>query len=154
MAEYEGQFRDARGDIFFPKPPPRILTRLDALERAVLSSGGNVTYHLSIPDASGRVDVVLAEIGHPAMTILYNPIVNVIGLRPLVATLLSRSLEGFTVQLFRPDGSLGADFAEAMEFGMVEMGDGTAFGTPGTGCLSTLVVTIPLPITENTTEGE
>lgn len=109
------------------------------------SGAGFADYSIPAREASGLVSVVLADIGHPAMLGPFNPVINIISLKPYTFVIRSRSAEGFTVQLYKADGTPGVEFAEFIEFGRAEFGDGTEFGAAGSGSDVELAVSIPLP---------
>lgn len=105
---------------------------------------GMVDYTLPVTDASGAVPVLYSSIGHPAQATLVNPRINLLSASPYFYGITRRYLEGFTVQIYRPDGTPGADIVEFVELGTFECGDGTECGQSGGGADVTLLVSLPL----------
>ena len=108
-------------------------------------SAGYVDYSIQARESSGRVEVNLAELQHPEMPGVFNPFVNIISRKNYNFVLESRSKDGFVIQLYKPNGSAGVDFAEYIEFGTFAFGEGHVFGEEGTGSDVEIVVSIPLP---------
>ena len=69
---------------------------------------------------------------------------NLLSASPYFYGITRRNLEGFTVQIYRPDGTPGADIVEFVELGTFECGDGTECGQSGGGADVTLLVSLPL----------
>ena len=89
--------------------------------------------------------VNLAELGHPEMPGLFNPIVNLISIAPHYYCITSRSAEEFTVQIYNPDGTPGVEVSEFLKLGTFRLGDKTRLGQKGKGTLVELAVSIPMP---------
>lgn len=106
-------------------------------------SRGMIDYSIPVTDASGSVPVRLSELGHPIQAALFNPRINLLSASPYFYGITRRNLEGFTVQIYRPDGTPGADIVEFVELGTFECGDGTECGQPGGGADVTLLVSLP-----------
>lgn len=107
--------------------------------------GGWAEYTIQAREASGLVHVRLADLGHPAMPGICNPVINIMSLHPYSFVLRSRDAEGFTVQIYRANGTPGVDFAEFVEFGPLEFGAEWEWGQGETGSDVELAVSIPLP---------
>jgi hypothetical protein len=90
------------------------------------------------------VPVVLAALGHPPQEALYNPVVNLLTQSPYFFCITRRSLESFTVQLYRPNGQPGADIVQYVEMGTFECGDGTECGQSGSGADVSVLVSLPV----------
>lgn len=110
--------------------------------------GGYVDYSIQARESSGRVEVNLADLQHPDMPGVFNPFVNIISKKNYNFVLESRSKDGFVIQLYKPDGTAGVDFAEYIECGTFKFGEGHVFGEEGTGSDVEIVVSIPLPPNE------
>ena len=109
-----------------------------------LTAAGYVDYTLEVTNASGLVRVFYASIGHPQMDRIINPIVNIIAFSAYTYTIVSRSLLGFDILIYRPNGTPGVDVSEFVDCGSFECGYGTQCGQKGTA-LIVLAVSIPLP---------
>lgn len=109
-----------------------------------LTAAGYVDYTLEVTNASGLVRVLYASIGHPQMDRIINPIVNIIAFSAYMHTIAARSLFGFDILIYRPDGTPGVDVSEFVDCGSFECGDGTQCGQKGTALIF-LAVSIPLP---------
>ena len=105
---------------------------------------GMKDYALPVTNASGVVPVLFSSIGHPAQDALVNPRINLLSASPYFYGITRRNLEGFTVQIYRPDGTPGVDIVEYVELGTFECGDGTECGQSGGGADVTLLVVLPL----------
>jgi hypothetical protein len=107
---------------------------------------GYAEYSLAPEDTSGRVVIKLADIGHPVMPALFNPIVNILSVSPYTFCITQRSEEQFTVQIYKPHGVPGVIVSEFVEMGdEIMMGDNVQCGQPGNGSNVELLVSIPLP---------
>lgn len=105
---------------------------------------GMIDYTIPVTKASGSVPVLLSSLGHPVQEALFNPRINLLSSSPYFYGITRRDLEGFTVQIYRPDGTPGADIVEFVELGTFECGDGTECGQSGGGADVTLLVSLPL----------
>ncbi|MDR2604542.1 MAG: hypothetical protein LBC55_04210, partial [Desulfovibrio sp.] len=112
---------------------------------AATASSGFARYSLPVTDPHGSVAVTLADLGHPPLPGPVNPIVNLLSSQPYTFTITHQTPQGFTLQLFLPDGSPGVTFAAFIECGTTECGPQTPCGDPGTGADVHLLVGIPLP---------
>ena len=110
----------------------------------VLSAAGYVDYTIGAVDPSGRVRINYAAIGHPAMDRLTNPIINILSRNCYTHTIAARSILGFEVIIYRPDGTPGVDVGEYVDCGSFECGDGTQCGEQGHPVVF-LIVSIPVP---------
>ena len=106
-------------------------------------SRGMLDYTIPVTDASGSVPVQFSALGHPVQSSLVNPRINLLSSSPYFYGITRRNLEGFTVQIYRPDGTPGADIVEFVELGTFECGDGTECGQSGGGADVTLLVSLP-----------
>lgn len=123
----------------------RIGSGIDVTEDGTISANfGLKDYTLPVTDASGIVPVLLSAIGHPPKDALFNPVINLLSASPYFYGITRRNLEGFTVQIYRPDGTPGVDIVEFVELGTFECGDGTVCGQSGGGADVTLLVSLPL----------
>lgn len=107
-------------------------------------SRGMIDYSIPVTDASGSIPVLLSALGHPEQAALFNPWINLLSASPYFYGITRRNLEGFTVQIYRPDGTPGADIVEFVELGTFECGDGTECGQSGGGADVALLVSLPL----------
>lgn len=112
-------------------------------EGTISVSSGMKDYTIPVTDASGSVPVLLSALGHPDQAMLFNPRINLLSASPYFYGITRRSLEGFTVQIYRPSGTPGADIVEFVELGTFECGDGTECGQSG-GADVILLVSLPL----------
>lgn len=101
-------------------------------------------YVIDVTDADGAVDIVLADIGHPIMPKVFNPVVNVLSATPYFFCISKRSTAAFTVQLYTPDGQAGAAVSTSVPCGTFACGAGTVCGDPGMAVVR-LAVSIPNP---------
>ena len=108
--------------------------------------GGYAEYSIPATTANGKVVVRLADIGHPEMPGLFNPIVNLMSIAPHYFCITSRSTEEFTVQIYNPDGTPGVEISEYIECGTFESGHGIECGQEGEGSNVELAVSIPMPV--------
>ena len=113
-------------------------------EGTISVSSGMKDYTIPVTEASGSVPVLLTALGHPEQAALFNPRINLLSASPYFYGITRRNLEGFTVQIYRPDGTPGADIVEFVELGTFECGDGTECGQSGGGADVTLLVSLPL----------
>lgn len=113
-------------------------------EGTISVSSSMKDYTIPVTDASGSVPVLLSALGHPDQAALFNPRINLLSASPYFYGITRRNLEGFTVQIYRPDGTPGADIVEFVELGTFECGDGTECGQSGSGADVTLLVSLPL----------
>lgn len=109
--------------------------------------GGSGFADYSIPASTpdGKVVVRLADIGHPEMPVLFNPVVNLISVSPHYFCIVNRTAEEFTVQIYNPDGTPGVEISEYIECGTFESGEGIECGQEGEGSNVELAVSIPMP---------
>jgi hypothetical protein len=112
---------------------------------AASSASGFARYTLPVNNPHGRVAVTLADLGHPPLSAPVNPIVNLLSSQPYTFTITHRTPEGFTLQLFFPNGTPCVAFAAFIECGTTECGPTTFCGAPGTGADVCLLIGIPLP---------
>lgn len=113
-------------------------------EGTISFSSGMKDYTIPVTDASGSVPVLFSALGHPDQAALFNPRINLLSASPYFYGITRRNLEGFTVQIYRPNGTPGADIVEFVELGTFECGDGTECGQSGGGADVTLLVSLPL----------
>ena len=117
----------------------------------VMQSGGGgggtgySDYTIPAMNSDGKVVVRLADIGHPEMPGLFNPVINLISIAPHYYCLTNRSPEEFTVQIYNPDGTPGVEVSEYLKLGTFNLGSGARLGQKGTGTLVELAVSIPMP---------
>ena len=109
------------------------------------SGAGFTDYAIKVNNANGRVNVVLADIGHPEMPGQFNPVVNLVSVSPYYFCIVNRSPEEFTVQVYKPGGTPGVEVAAYIECGTFECGDGIQCGQEGAGSNVELLVSIPMP---------
>lgn len=115
--------------------------------RQAPSSARYIDYTIGAYDASGLVRIEYSAIGHPRMDRLVNPVINILAHAGYTHTIAARSLSGFDVVLYRPDGTPGVDASERIYCGGFECGDGTQCGQQGNPMVS-LIVSIPVPLME------
>ena len=106
---------------------------------------GYSDYTIPAMNSDGKVVVRLADIGHPEMPGLFNPVINLISIAPHYYCLTNRSPEEFTVQIYNPDGTPGVEVSEYLKLGTFNLGSGARLGQKGTGTLVELAVSIPMP---------
>lgn len=109
-----------------------------------MSAGGYIDYTIGVVDSSGRVHIEYALIGHPPMDRIINPIVNILARSGYMHTITDRSLTGFDILIYRPDGTQGVDGAEYVDCGTFECGDGTQCGQAGEPVVR-IAISIPIP---------
>ena len=109
------------------------------------SGGGYAEYSIPASTADGKVVIRLADIGHPEMPGLFNPVVNLISVSPHYYCIVNRTAEEFTVQIYNPDGTPGVEISEYIECGTFESGEGIECGQEGEGSNVELAVSIPMP---------
>ena len=106
--------------------------------------GGYAEYSIPTTTADGKVVVRLADIGHPEMPSLFNPVVNLMSIAPHYFCITSRSTKEFTIQIYNADGTPGVEFAEFLKLGTFRLGSGARLGQKGKGTVK-LAVSIPMP---------
>lgn len=108
--------------------------------------GGMAEQVIPVTDASGRVTVNLMAMGLPAMPGPFNPVINLLSVKPYTYCIISRSAEEFTVQIYKPGGVAGVEISLFIECGEddFEAGDFIECGESGWGADVQLVVGIPL----------
>lgn len=109
------------------------------------TSGGYADYTIPANNLDGKIVIRLAEIGHPAMPGVFNPVVNLVSVRPYTYCITERSAEEITVQIYKPGGTPGVEMSAHVTLGTFRMGDGTRLGQKGKGSNVELAVSIPLP---------
>lgn len=81
-------------------------------------------YEIEVTAANGAQEVSLAAFGIPPISGTWFPVLQVMGGKPYSAQAQNIRQDGFTVRLFRPDGSPGADVTS----GVAECGTGLESG--------------------------
>ena len=79
---------------------------------------------VEVTDASGEMDVLLADSGFAPIEGDWFPVLQVMGRKPYLVTAHSVTSSGFTLRLYRPDGTRGADISQ----GTAECGAGFESG--------------------------
>lgn len=79
---------------------------------------------VEVTDTSGEKAVSLADLGFPAIEGDWFPVLQILGRKPYVATAHSVTSSGFTLRLYRPDGTQGADVSR----GIADCGGGYECG--------------------------
>ena len=106
---------------------------------------GYFEYTIPVESKNGVCAIVLAEIGHPEMQDVFNPIINIIAAKQYYHCIKDISKTGFSVQIYRKDGTPGVDIAEYIESSTFTAGENQQCGTPGSGATVKLGISIPNP---------
>ena len=106
---------------------------------------GYFEYTIPVVSKDGVCTIVLAEIGHPEMQDVFNPIINIIAAKQYYHCIKDISKTGFLVQIYRKDGTPGVDIAEYIESSTFTAGENQQCGTPGSGATVKLGISIPNP---------
>lgn len=112
-----------------------------------LSAAGYIDYTIGAVDPSGVVHIEYKAIGHPAMDRLINPIINILARTGYTHTIAARSLRGFDILVYRPDGTPGVEVGEYIDCGSFACGDGTQCGQTGQPVVF-IAMSIPIPNAE------
>ena len=106
---------------------------------------GYFEYTIPVESKNGVCAIVLAEIGHPEMQDVFNPIINIIAAKQYYHCIKDISKTGFSVLIYRIDGTPGVDIAEYIESSTFTAGENQQCGTPGSGATVKLGISIPNP---------
>ncbi|MDR1686648.1 MAG: hypothetical protein LBR82_09510 [Desulfovibrio sp.] len=112
---------------------------------AATAASGFAQYTLPVINPGGNVAVTLADLGHPPLPAPVHPVVSLLSSQPYIFTVTHQTPQGFTLQIFFPDGTPGVTFAAFIECGTTECGPQTSCGAPGAGADVRLLISIPLP---------
>jgi hypothetical protein len=117
-----------------------------AADQAARQGEGFAEYVIPVTETDGRVRVVLDDLNHPEMGSLFNPIINVLAPELCTYVLVDRTKEYFTVQLYRGDGTPGANAPEFIQCAEdLELGDDVELGREAGEVFVHLLVSIPNP---------
>jgi hypothetical protein len=122
----------------------RIGDGIDVAPDGTISTQGGRDYVIPATDSSGLIVVRYAALGHPPLTRLVNPIINLLTVTPYYFALVRRSMEGFSIQLYRPGGQPGVNIVQFVACGTFRIGDGTRIGQKRVGADVNVLVTIPV----------
>lgn len=101
-------------------------------------------YIIPVTDASGIVNVLFKEIGHPEQNTPCNPIINLLTSSQYRSNIVHRDEKGFTVQIYNADGIPGADISRFVEMGTIKCGDGAECGQAIGKANVSLLVSLPV----------